>query len=201
MSMERLVHHTNPEARPTPMLVLSALREIDREIELVYAGDQLWWLGSVRANSERRRAGEVILSQLARLDDHLKDRPSVARSIMLGKLALQGFALIESYRDHGDPSGVVTVAFDTPLAYETTILDDFRARDEAWRRDQGAGVVAERYGITRGNEREARAAAQFDAYLATDARDHYRRELRGRTTFGYGGMTGGGGHSLIVSPY
>lgn len=194
--MQRLVHHTNPEARETPILLLASLREIDPTVELLYAGDRIWWLGSVSANEARAERGRVMLAQLNALDEHLKDRPSIARSIMLGKVVLQGFALIEAYRDHGDPSGVVTVAWDTPIAYDCSMIEDFRDRDDHWRRDQGRTVMADKMSVALGDEKQARAEATIKHYLATDGRDHYRREMRHRVSFGPAGMTGGSGRLI-----
>lgn len=195
--MRRLVNHDNPEARATPLILLATLRDIDPTVELCYAGNRIWWLGSVRPNEVRARKGQFILDQMNQLDRHLHERPSIARNIMLAKLAIQGFALIEAYFDHGDPSGRVTVAEGTPTAYDCNMVEDFRERDFAWRRDQGEEAAQRKIDIALGKEIEAEAQEQFNQYLAADGRDHYRREVRNRVTIGYGGTTGGGGHPLI----
>lgn len=198
--MKRLVTHTNPEARPTPLILLAALRDIDPTAELVYAGERIWWLGSVRPNEVRARKGQFILDQMLSLDDHLHERPTIARNIMLGRLAIQGFALIEAY--HGnDPSGAVVVAPGTQYEYTCNMVEDFRERDFHWRRDQGEAEAQRKLDIALGKEIEAAAQDQFNQYLAADGRDHYRREVRNRVTIGYGGTTGGGGHPLILTPY
>lgn len=198
--MKRLVHHTNPEARVTPLILLASLRDIDPLVELVYAGERIWWLGAVRPNEVRAKKGQFILDQMLALDNHHHERPTIARNIMLGKLAIQGFALIERYDDHGDPAGRVTVAAGTPSEYDCNMVEDFRERDAAWRRDGGERNAQAKLDHALGKHIEAEAQAQFDQYLAADGRDHYRREVRNRVQFGYAGQTGGGGHPLILTP-
>ena len=194
--MQRLVTVENAEARPTPVLLLSALRDIDPLVDLVYAGERRWWLGAVRENSERRRKGENILEQMAKLDNHRLEEPHIARYVMLGKLATQGFALIETYFGN-DPSGVVTVAEGTPHAYQCSMIEDFRERQIAFERDGGEENAIKKIKLALGDEQQDAAEAEIRAYLASDGRDHYRREVRNRVTMGYGGSTGGSGRILI----
>lgn len=194
--MKRLVTHQNPEGKETPFLLLGELRSIDPTIELVYAGDARWWLGAVSDNAERRERAERMMAQIEALQKHQQAK----RTVMLCKLNLQGFALIETY--HGnDPSGTMLVNPGKD-EYHTTILEDFRWRDAEWRRDQGSSHVKQRLLDTLGDEERREADAKIKEYLANDGRDHYRRIMRGRVSMGFGGATGGerslGG--LIISP-
>lgn len=196
--MQRLVTHLAPEAKETPILLLGMLRDIDPKVELVYAGEGRWWLGGVNDNSERRERAEVMMAQLeiAERTDLASDGVKLSpRTVMLAKLNLQGFALIETY--HGnDPSGVVTVNPGVD-EYQTTILDDFRWRDAEWRKDQGESHVAGRLYDTSGEAERIEREALGREYLANDGRDQYRRLVRGRFQFGHGGMAGGS-RALII---
>lgn len=194
--MHRLVTIENAEARPTPVILLGMLREIDPLVDLVYAGERRWWLGGVRANDERAAKGRNILKQMAMLDTHVLDQPHIARYIMLGQLALQGFAIIETYFGT-DPAGTVTVAEGTPNSYECSMVEDFRERQQAFERDGGEENALRKIRLMLGDQEHAAAEAELRAYLATDGRDHYRREVRNRVQFGHGGMTGGSGRLLI----
>lgn len=196
--VQRLVQHQNPEAVETPLLLLAALREIDDTVELVYFGESRWRLGAVRRTDERQRRGQLILAQQESLDE-VKRNP---RNIWLGQLLLQGFAQIEEYIGR-DPAGVVLVN-PGPQEYRCTILEDFRERDAAWRRDQGETVFQERLTAASSEERQRVADLNFKQYLATDGREHYRREMRNRVSFGAGGVTRAdevfAGHGLILPP-
>lgn len=178
----RLVQFSNAEGRETPPALLAQLREIDPTAELVYVGDQQWWLGAVRTNEERRKAGEHILAFERR-----RTQPN-PRNIMLGQLLLQGFARIQMYRCAGDPS--VDRVVDAE-GYPCSIVEDFRARDAAWRRDQGREAFRARLQHSTGEKRREESRAAFRDYLLNDGRAKYRREVRDRVQFGPGGMTGG----------
>ena len=194
--MKRLVTYQNPESRETPFLLLGELRDIDPTIELVYAGDGRWWLGSVSDNAERRERAERMMAQIERLQKHQQAK----RTVLLCKLNMQGFALIETY--HGsDPTGTVLVNPGKDQYY-TTILEDFRWRDAEWRRDQGSAHVKQRLLDTLGEAERREADAKIKEYLANDGRDHYRRIMRGRVSMGFGGATGGdrATSGLIISP-
>lgn len=194
--MKRLVTHLNPEAKETPLLLLGELRAIDPTIELVYAGQGRWWLGAVSDNAERRERAERMMGQI----NALQKWQQAARTVMLCKLNMQGFALIETY--HGtDPSGTVLVN-PGPDEYHTTILEDFRWRDAEWRRDQGSSHVKQRVLDTLGEEQRREHDAKMKEYLANDGRDHYRRIMRGRVSMGFGGATGGDRSlsGLIITP-
>lgn len=203
--MQRLVHHLAPEAKETPLLLLGLLREIDPRAELVYAGEGRWWLGSVTddadARDERRKRAEEMLGRLDYVErtelasEGVKLSP---RTVMLAKLNLQGFALIETY--HGnDPSGDVIVN-PGPDEYHTSMVEDFRWRDAEWRKDQGRAHVAERLTITSGEVDRLEREAQRREWLANDGRDQYRRFVKGRFQFGHGGMSGGS-RALIDLPF
>lgn len=199
--MRRLVQHTNPEARETPMLLLADLRQIDPTMEIVYVGERMWWVGRVEPNEVREERGRFMLSQLDALDEHLKDRPSIARSIIYGKLLIQGFARIEMYFDCGDPSGEVEVEWfngHKPERYRTTILADIKERYAAFERDGGEAAFARRLRETDGSIEKEQSDANFREYLVNDGLAHYRREVRNRVTFGFGGQTGGAGRTLVT---
>lgn len=189
--MQRLVTHQNPEGKETPLLLLGALREIDPMVELAYAGGSRWWLGSVSDNSERRARAENMMKQITAMERQHQS----ARTMMLCKLNLQGFALIEAYFGN-DPSGTVTVN-PGPDEYMTTILDDFRWRDAEWRRDQGSAHFTQRMSETMRDAEKVEAEARGREFLANDGRDQYRRLVRGRFQFGHGGMAGGD-RALII---
>jgi hypothetical protein len=199
--MRRLVEHQNPEGRETPMLLLADLRQIDATMEIVYAGERVWWVGRVTRNDVREERGRLMLGQLEALDDYLKDRPSVARSILYGKLLIQGFARIEMYTDCGDPSWTVQVEWFNGHRsewYHTTILDDIRERCQAFERDGGEAAFQRRLRETDGTATKEASDANIKEYLVNDGLAHYRREVRNRVTFGYGGMTGGAGRTLVT---
>lgn len=193
MSVARLVAHENPEGRATPILLLADLRSIDPTVELVYFGSRDWRLGAVRpdgpAREERAKRGERMLAELSNAKGMgYKVSP---KSFMLGHLLKQGFAQIAQYFDFGDVSGTVKDAWDN----ETTIIHDFRERDAHWRRDQGESVV--RQAAAEASTNKPADERALSHYLATEGRAHYRREVRGRFQFGYGGMTGGTGQKLV----
>lgn len=191
--MNRLVTHINPESKETPLLLLGALRDIDPTVELVYAGERRWWLGAVSDNSERRERAERMMAQIERLERWQQ----AARTVMLCKLNLQGFALIEAYIGD-DPSGTVTVN-PGKEEYQTTILEDFRWRDAEWRKDQGSSHVKSRIVHMMGDEARRESDAKIKEYLANDGRDQYRRIMRGRVSMGFGGATGGDRALIIPS--
>lgn len=200
MPVARLVDHQNPESRETPLLLLAALRDIDPSIELVYFGARDWRLGAVRsgeARDYRAEQGDKLLDHLerARAAGH---SPS-PKNFMLAYLLKQGFAQIAQYRDHGDPAGLVHCVVDASGSYdyETTILHDFRERDFNWRRDQGEAVVMAAAEEASGLSQRREADAKMRDYLATDARDHYARHMRGRIMSGAAGVTGGSGKLLL----
>ena len=180
--VRRLVHYEHPGAIDTPLLLLSELRHIDPLAELVHAGEDRWWLGVVSDNSERRQRAETMMRQLDVVSREI-GHPINPRTVMLCKLNLQGFALIETYRGN-DPAGTVRVE-DGEHSYECSMVEDFRERDAAWRRDQGSeNVKAALLRTLREPERREREAKMRE-YLATDGRDQYRRHMRGRVTVGY----------------
>jgi len=219
VSYQRLVQIESMEGRDAPLLLMAALRDIDPTVELIYFGRWVesvnempvvdehggtvmrpereiryrvsgrWRLGAVRRTDERQRRGEAILA--------MEERRSIPnpRNVLLGKLLLQGFAQIEEYIGP-DPSGLMLVN-PGPDEYETTILEDFRARDAHWRRGEGDQVVEERLVAASDEERRRVAAANFNQYLATDGRAHYRREMRGRLLVGPGGSSGGRGKLIL----
>lgn len=189
MSVPRLVRHENPEGRETPLLLLASLRELDPEIELVYFGGHDWRLGAVRPTDIRYAAGQRILARQAKLG--VRANP---KSVMLGHLLTQGFAQIAMYRDYGDPAGEV---LDVDLGERCTILANFSRRhfNAINRREETfAAALAE----SGGKSRKDQAHREFMDKLHTDVRSHFAREVRGRTTFGPGGQTGGRGRMILT---
>jgi hypothetical protein len=193
MDLRRLVNHDPPEGRQTPLLLLADLREIDPTAELLYAGESRWWLGAVNDNDERRRRAENILAFYDTIDPVKWNM----RTLMLAKVNIQGFALIEAYFGT-DPAGTV-VCNPGPDEYHTTILDDFRWRDAEFRMDGGTSAVQRRLLDTLREPERIEAEAKMKDYLANDGRDHYRRNMRGRVSMGWGGSTGGD-KALIITP-
>lgn len=193
----RLVDHINPEGRPTPLLLLASLRDIDPTAELVYVGEGQWWLGSVRPNEPRAAKGRVILQQMEALQAQQRAIPSIVRNIMLGKLMVQGFARIMAYDCSGDVAGEVIVGKGTDWQYRTTVLADFAERDRNFRETQGENVRQQQFDDLLGVNKKKKSDAEFQHFMETDGRAHYRREVKNRVTFGRGGMTGGAGRLII----
>lgn len=171
--MDRLVRFQNAETVETPLGLLAELRTIDPTIELVYVGDRWWWLGAVRENSERRKAGEFILSM-----EQKRDKPN-PKNVMLGRLLVQGFARIQAYQVFGDVAGPV---FDAE-GHETTILEDLRERDFHYRKDQGEAVFEERMDQSEKGPERRELEAKRRTWLTNDIRAEFRRVTRNRTTF------------------
>lgn len=194
--MKRLIQHDNPEAKPTPLLLLAELRDVDHRAELAYAGEGRWWLGVVDPNDERMQRAEFMMQQL---EYHDVKNP---RTIMLAKLNVQGFALIEAYYGN-DPAGAVIVNPGED-EYTTTILADFQWRDAEWRRDMGSAHVKQRVLETMGEPERIEAEALMKEYLANDGRAQYRRIMQGRKVFGYESspiMSGVAGNSPLILPF
>lgn len=183
MTVRRLVQYEHPGALDTPLLLLGQLREIDPTVELVHAGEDRWWLGAVSDNAERRLRAEMMMAQLEMVErtalaaDQVKLSP---RTVMLCNLNLQGFALIDTYRGP-DITGTVRVE-DGENTYYCSIVEDFRERDAAWRRDQGSANVKAALLRTMREPERREAEARAREYLYTDGRDQYRRHMRGRVS-------------------
>lgn len=197
--MRRLVEHTNPEGVATPLLLLADLRGIDPLIELVYVGDQLWWIGRVSPNDVQRDKGLVVLQQL---DLAERENPEYARTLsfgrnrMLGQLVLQGFSRILQVRAPGDVSGTVFVEWVDPASngqvseYETTIFREIRERYWHFNADGGKAIVEQRMALTDPETLRRFQKEQIDNYLKNEGLSLYRREFRNRVQVGYGGTTG-----------
>lgn len=195
MSVPRLVHHPiPPDGRETPLLLLAELREIDPTVELVSFGGRDWRLGSVKSGQSR----DWRAAKADQMRDSLDRAKSVGHHISpknyyLVNLLTQGFAQIAQYFDFGDPSGTVEDFEGNP----TTILEDFRQRDFFYRKDQGEQVFRESIARHSDGANDVESRRKMADYMHADGRDHYNREVRGRTTFGYGGMSGGRGRLLV----
>ncbi len=185
------------EDKAAPPQLLMQLREIDPTVELVHFGGGDWRLGAVLLTDERVASGEAILGQLLK-------QPVAQRNIkavVLGMLSIQGFAQIEKYfTSTGDVSGPVYVegGLDGKDGYFCTVLEDFRARDHAFRKDQGEANFATRLGLTSNEAARAENEKQTQEWLRTDGRDHYRREVRNRKSFGFGGGETGGTGKIVL---
>lgn len=190
--MRSLLRTQPAEGRVAPALLVAALKAIDARAELIHVGGGHWWLGVVDPNDHREQQGEVMLKfEFERGDE------SNPRNVMLGELLREGFARINGYVTDGDPSETVT-DYD---GNTVSILEDFKERDFWWNHDGGKKKVLERIKASsrEGNEEESNALT-LD-YLINEGRAHYRREIRNRKVFGFGGETGGSGRSgLIITP-
>lgn len=185
------------EDKAAPPALLAQLRAIDPTVELVHFGGGDWRLGAVMLTDERIASGEAILGQL--LKQPVKDRN--IKTVLLGMLSIQGFAQIEKYfASTGDISGTVYVegGLDGKEGYLCTVLEDFRERDHAWRKDQGAAKFAERLYLTSNEPARVENEKQRQEWLRTDGRDHYNREVRNRKSFGYGGGETGGTGKIVL---
>lgn len=181
MTVRRLVHYEHPGAIDTPLLLLAELRTIDPQAELVHAGERRWWLGVVADNAEKRLRAEMMMRQLDLVEREIGHPPS-PRTVMLCKLNLQGFSLIDTYLGN-DPAGTVYVE-DGEHSYECSMVEDFRERTAHWERDRGSAVVKEKLLRTMKEPERLEAEAKMKEYLYTDGRDQYRREFRNRAVFG-----------------
>lgn len=161
------------EGKLCPPQLLADLRAIDETVELIHFGGGDWRLGSVQPSPERCAQGQKMLDQQSRLD-----HPN-PKNVLLSMLAVQGFAQIEQYTATMGIDGTVTDSEGNPC----TVLEDFRARDFEWRRDQGEAVFKERLDVTNGVGKKAASDAKLIDYVHNDGRDHYRREMRGRKVF------------------
>ena len=175
------------EGQECPPELLAQLRAIDESVELIHFGGGDWRLGAVMLTDERQRDGAMMLDQLSRLD-----HPN-PKNLLLARLAIQGFATIEKYTATQGISNTVTDSEGNPC----TVLEDFRARDHAWRKDQGQSVFERRLAVTNGDERRREHDELLREFVRTDGRSHYRREIRNRVSFGYGGVTGGSGRIIL----
>ena len=173
---------------PSPLLV-AALRGIDSRAELIHVGEGHWWLGVVQPNDHRTQQGRVILGF-----EEKRGIRANPRNIILGTLLMEGYGRINGYIVEGDPAGTVT-DYDGNV---TTILEDFRERDYWWNKDGGKAKVQERLDASAGEPERLEAKAASLEYAINDGRSHYRREMKNRVSFGYGGMSGGAGRIITL---
>lgn len=186
MARSRL-HFPVIEGQECPPELLDQLRAIDDSIELIHFGGGDWRLGAVLLADERIRLGELMLKQFERMD---KPNP---KNVLLAQLVVQGFAQIEAYKATMGISNTVTDSEGTLC----TVLEDFRARDSAWRKDQGQSVFEKRLDVTMGEVQRREDDETLKEFIRTDGRAHYRREIRNRVMFGAAGMTGGAGRIIL----
>jgi hypothetical protein len=186
------LHYPIVEGQQCPPELLARLREIDPTVELVHFGGGDWRLGAVDPSDVRTRDGELMLKTMQDQKDHRAIEPD-PKNVILARLVIQGFAQIEKYTATMGISHTVTDSEGTPC----TVLEDFRARDMAWRKDQGESVFQRRLIATTGEADRAEHDAEMREFIRTDGRSHYRREIRNRVQFGVGGMTGGSGRIIL----
>lgn len=183
--MRRLLHFDEAPPLETPIILLATLREIDATVELVHFGTaskgslpdnlrgkdlQDWRLGSVRPNEVRRKKGEAILE--------MESHRAIAnmKNVLLGKIAVQGFAQIARYFSEGTPGMAVTYDED---GAPVNVVEDLRARDFEWRRNQGEDVFQRRADESEGIPQKLAGDALLLDKLHTDGRAEYRRAKRG----------------------
>jgi hypothetical protein len=116
------------------------------------------------------------LAQIARLEV----AQQAARTVMMAKLNLQGFSLIETYFG-ADPSGTVRVE-NGEESYHCSMVEDFREREANWQRDQGKRNFETRLDASMKGPQRREAEAKALEYLRTDGRDQYRLHMRNRVT-------------------
>jgi hypothetical protein len=188
--MRRLLFFDEAPPLETPLVLLAMLREIDSTVELVHFGEsqpiwapgrtlQDWRLGSVRMSDERQKTGRVILEAESRR--MVKNM----RNVLLGRLALQGFAQIAQYYCTGTPGQAP--CYDEEGQPISSILEDFQARDDAWRRDQGASEFARKLALSCGDAEREEGNRILSDMLHTDGRAEFRRTQRGTKLFDMGG--------------
>lgn len=186
------LHFPIVEGQECPPELLSRLREIDETAELIHFGGGDWRLGAVNLTDVRTKDGGLMLKTMQDQKDHRAIEPD-PRNVLLARLVMQGFAQIERYTATMGISNTVTDSEGTPC----TVLEDFRARDHAWRKDQGESVFQKRLIATTGEADRAAHDEEMREFIRTDGRSHYRREIRNRVQFGASGMTGGGGRIIL----
>ncbi len=180
--MASLLRTQPAEGRVAPALLVASLKAIDAKAELINVGGGHWWLGVVEPSDVREQQGEVILRF-----ERERGHEANPRNVMLGELLREGFARINGYTTDGDPADEVT-EYD---GHQVKILEDFRERDYWFNFDGGKAKMLERLkeSASEGDE-EATRALSLD-YTINEGRSHFRREMRDRKSFGFGGMTGG----------
>lgn len=95
-----------PSFREAPRDVLGHLREIDPTVELVYMGGGAWALGSVCRNGLRDEVGlRKVRMAMTTVPQHRAAAGRLRAMLWEGKLLLQGFGLIETFK--GDPDSRV----------------------------------------------------------------------------------------------
>lgn len=186
--MKRLITVPGVGGREPPPDLLRQLREIDAAAELFHVGEGVWWLGCVLLTEQRVKDGANIL-----YNEEKRDFPN-PRNVLLGKLAQQGFARIQAYTEiGGGPDGPVHDEEKTA----TSIVEDFRARDWAWKNDPET-AFKRRLAASDLNSERVEKEGQLLEWLRTDGRAMYRREIRHRVSFGPGGVTSGGAEKITV---
>lgn len=169
---------TVPVERETPADLVARLREIDPTTELLSAGDDQWWLGSVTADPSytavRRQTGERLLRiEGARVNAN-------PRNVLLARLLTEGWVRIALYRCAGDPSQEPVRDEDGD---EVNLVADFAARDWLYRHGVAASIVAAKLRHNTGEAGIEAAHARIDDDVLSDARAEYRNAVRGRRFF------------------
>jgi len=165
-TVRRLVHHEAEKEAPDGLLL--RLREIDPTLEVVYFGDGWWWVGSVRPNAHRRRIGEIILAAEERRS------PANQHNVLLGRLALQGFAFICRYRAEG---GLETDTVVSEDGAHVSLVQDIRDRHNAAIEDAERGEEVFRLRLNH-HQRQVEANRARHQDLLVEGVDAFRSTLR-----------------------
>jgi len=187
--MKSLLRTQPAEGRAAPALLVAALKGIDASAELIHVGGGHWWLGVVSPSDMREQQGEVILAH-----ERERGHESNPRNVMLGELLREGYARVNGYTTDGDPADDVT-DYDGHLV---KILEDFRERDYWYNHDGGKAKMLERLRISAGEGDENATRALSLDYAINEGRSHFRREVKDRKVFGFGGMSGGAGRIITL---
>ncbi len=171
MGMVRRLVRTGGDREP-PDSLIRQLREIDPSLELVYAGDGWWWLGSVREPTQFQIRGANLL-----LEQEANRATANPRNLLRATLALQGFRYIAEYRSEGDPG--VEATFDR-AGRRVAILEDVQERHHNWAEDpeQGEAVFQDRLAVSGGEDRRQAGRARLLDAVETIGLDAYRFQRR-----------------------
>lgn len=144
-----------PSYRTTPPDILARLQVVDRNAELFYAGNGIWWLGVVKTPNKFRRGTAQRLIRRERQ----KTSPNWM-ALRQGMLGLQGFAFIAAY--------------EQPFPDEA-IVEDFRQRDWRWKYAETESAFHAGEAETELKAKAARLNAHLKDKLHADKKRIFRR--------------------------
>lgn len=164
--------------REAPPLLVHRLREIEPSAELVYMGDNTWWLGRVHPSLDLRKQGwEKLQVANAGTHQHRID-PRHARLYRIGRLQQLGFQFTTEYT--GEPDG--------------RIVEDLIRADYLWKlasnwyryqeiRNGAQDAEAEQARAELMDDARARDAWRYMSTLSHSVKRHGPSDYRsGRTT-------------------